>query len=104
MTYRALVDDNFHYMDEDKRYERGTYPTLEAATAVRQAIVDAFLLSSGQPGMSAGELFDLYTGFGEDPIIIAPDQQGHVLFSAWDYARRRREELCAGAQPAKGRV
>ncbi len=54
--------------------------------------------------MSAGELFDLFTGFGADPIIIAPDQQGHVLFSAWDYARPRCEELCAGAQLAKGQV
>ena len=104
MTYRVLVDDNFHYMDEDERYEHGTYPTLEAATAAAQAIVDDFLLASRQPGMSAGELFDMYTAFGEDPFIITPDQQGRVLFSAWDYARRRCEELCAGTRPAKGQV
>ncbi len=42
MTYRALMDDNFHYMDEDERYKIGTYPTLGAATAVRQAIADDF--------------------------------------------------------------
>ncbi len=95
MSYRVLVDDNFHYMDEDERYELGSYQTLEAAIAAARAIVDDFLLDSRQPGMSAGELFDLYTGFGEDPFIMGPEQ-GLVLFSAWDYARRRCEELCAG--------
>ncbi len=95
MTFRVLVDDNFHYMDQDERYEHGSYPTLEAATLAAQAIVDDFLLDASQPGMTAGELFDCYTNFGEDPFIVAPGES-RVLFSAWDYARRRCEELCAG--------
>lgn len=95
MTYRVLVDDNFHYMDEEERYEHGSYSSLEAATVAAQAIVDEFLVEARQPGMTAGELFDQYTSFGEDPFIVAPGES-RVLFSAWDYARRRCEELCGG--------
>ena len=31
MTFRVVVDDNFHYMDEDERYEGATYATVEVA-------------------------------------------------------------------------
>ena len=27
--YRDMVDDNFHYMDENERYEHGTYDTMD---------------------------------------------------------------------------
>ena len=93
MSYRVLVDDNFHYMDEAERYELGAFASLDAAVAAAQAVVDAYLRSAHKPGMSARALFKSYTAFGEDPFIIAPDQQS-VAFSAWEYAKRRCNALC----------
>lgn len=91
MTYRLLVDDNFHYMDESERSEAGSFDTLEAAVNAAKAIVDDYLLSAYKPGMTARELFESYTSFGEDPWIASPE--GGVPFSGWDYARRRCNEL-----------
>ena len=93
MSYRVLVDDNFHFMDETERYEQGAYPTLAAAIQACQAIVDDFLLSALKPGQTAQELYILYTGFGEDPFILPPPGEPRVPFSAWDYARQRCEAL-----------
>ena len=95
-----LVDDNYHYMDEAERYELGAYATLEAATQAARALVDEFLLSALKPGMTAQQLFEHYTAFGEDPFI-APAEGEPAPFSAWDYARRRCGELCPGADPAR---
>jgi hypothetical protein len=57
MSYRVLVDDNFHYMDEAERYELGVYASLDAAVAAAQAVVDSYLESAYKPGMSAQALF-----------------------------------------------
>lgn len=95
MTYKVFVDDNFHYMDESERYELGEFPTLEAAVVAAQKIVDEYLLSAFQPGITAQALFASYTSFGEDPYIVpTPTQETGVLFSAWGYAQRRCDELC----------
>jgi hypothetical protein len=43
--------------------------------------------------MTAADLHDTYTSFGDDPFIRpAPDGE---KFSAWDYAKQRCDELCA---------
>jgi len=96
MTYRVLVDDNFHYMDENERYELGTFASLEAAIAAAKAVVDNYLEASRKPGITAHELFESYTMFGEDPLILGPDQHS-AAFSAWDYAKRRCDELCGSS-------
>lgn len=95
MTYKVFIDDNFHYMDESERYALGEFPTLDAAIEASKKIVDEYLLSAHKPRISAQDLYVTYTLFGEDPFIIAePSEGGGVLFSAWDYARRRCNELC----------
>ena len=93
MSYRVLVDDNFHYMDEAERYELGVFASIDAAVAAAQAVVDAYLRSAYKPGMSAQALLKSYTAFGEDPFIVAPDQQS-AAFSAWEYAKHRCDALC----------
>jgi hypothetical protein len=90
-SYRVLIDDNFHYMDEDERYEHGQFDSLEAAIAACKHIVDAFLEESYTPGMTAASLYDSYTAFGQDPFIVGGE--GGVLFSAWDYAKARCTEI-----------
>ena len=96
MPYKVLVDDNFHFMDESERYELGEFESLDAAIEASKRIVDEFLLSGYQPGMTAQELYQAYTGFGEDPFIVSPStEQTEIPFSAWDYARQRCAEMCA---------
>ena len=95
MTYRVMVDDNFHYMDESERYQLGEFATLDAALTAAQKIVDEYLASAYKPGMSADELIAGYCQFGEDPFIVAPaGKVAGVPFSGRDYARRRCVEIC----------
>ena len=66
--YKVMVDDNFHYMAEDERWEYGTFATAE-------------------------QLFVRYTSFGDDPFIVALDDAEKVEFSASAYAEQRAKEL-----------
>lgn len=88
----VLVDDNFHYQDEDERYKLGEFDDLAAAISACQRVVDGYLTEAYEPGMSAADLHRSYTSFGEDPYIVGADQP--VPFSAWDYAKQRCQEIC----------
>jgi len=79
------------------RWRASSSAVVEASTK----IVEEYLRSAYQPGMSAQDLFSNYVSFGEDPFIIAtPSKETEVLFSARDYAKRRCDELCV---PVQGR-
>ena len=91
MTFQVFVDDNYHFMDEDERYELGSFPTKEAAVEAARRIVDDWLRSAYRPGMTAKQLFESYTSSGEDPFVVGEER---VTFSAWDYAKQRCNELC----------
>jgi hypothetical protein len=93
MTYKVLVDDNFHYMEEDERFTHGEFETLEAAMEACRNIVDKCLKDGYTPGMSAEELYKGYIAFGEDPWVSGGEG---TPFSAWDYAKRRCAEICGG--------
>ena len=96
LTYRVLVDDNGHYMDESERYELGEFETLEAAVAACKKLVDEFLTTSHRPGMTSAELLKQYSHFGEDPFVDAG--AGTVPFSARSYAAARVREICGDAE------
>lgn len=70
--YKVMVDDNFHYMEEDERSEYGTFSTAEEAIAACRKVVDESLKGSHKAGMTAAQLYDQYTSFGDEPFIIAP--------------------------------
>lgn len=89
--YRVLVDDNYDYMDESRRWEQGRYDTLEEAIAACKAMVDDYLRDAHKPGMSAEELERSYKMFGDDPFIPGVDRE---TFSAWTYAAERAREMC----------
>jgi hypothetical protein len=89
-----MVDDNFHYMDESERYSAGEFATLAEALAVAKGIVDEYLTSAYQRGISADDLMASYVMFGEDPFIVTAEVPG-VVFSARDYARKRVAEMCS---------
>ena len=89
--YTVKVADNYHYMDKDEVYTKGTYATWEEALAVATAIVDTFLLENYRQGMSSDDLYAQFTSFGEDPYILGePDRP----FSAWEYAKGRCGPIC----------
>lgn len=92
MTYVIRVDDNYDYMDKDARYTYGEYATLEDALKAAKEIVDGCLSSAYTPGMSAEDLYQIYTSLGEDPFIVGPEDSN---FSAWTYAKAQCAVLCA---------
>ena len=99
--YKVMVDDNFHYMEEDERWEYGTFATAAAAFAACRKVVDESLIAEYRPGITATQLYDRYTSFGDEPFIVAPPGAAEdVSFSARDYARSRVEALCAARSEA----
>jgi len=98
LRYRVMVDDNYHYMDPDERYEQGIYDNVEDALAVCRRLVDFSLKEGYQPGMTAEALFGYYRSFGDDPFIVAIEgSDDGAKFSAWDYARERCRSMCEGS-------
>jgi hypothetical protein len=71
--YKVMVDDNFHYTDEDERSEYGTFLTVEEALGTCRRLVDEALLAQYQDGETAAQLFERYKSFGDDPFVVALD-------------------------------
>ena len=96
MSYRVLVDENFHYMDRGHRYALGDFATYAEAFAVCKEIVDRFLRHEYVPGMPASALYFRYMMFGREPSVVncTDEVETQPGFSAWDYARQRCSELC----------
>ena len=96
MSYRVLVDDNFHYMDTSHRCVLGDFDTYAEAFGVCKEIVDRFLRHEHVPGMPASALYFRYMMFGRDPFLVngTGEAEAQPGFSAWDYARQRCTELC----------
>ncbi|MBW3538452.1 hypothetical protein KY386_03085 [Candidatus Parcubacteria bacterium] len=97
--YKVMVDDNYHYMDESERYQAGAYSSVDEAVKECRRIVDEFLESTYKPGMTAKELYQSYTGFGDDPFIVPthPSKAAEFFeFSAWDYAKERCDKIAHG--------
>ena len=67
MTYRVLIDDNFHFMNEDERCTHGEFESLAEAIAACKKIVDDCLNGEYKSGMTAEALYSSYTMFGDDP-------------------------------------
>ena len=97
MPFKVIVADNFHYMDESENYVLGSFESLELAIEESKRIVDEYLASAFQAGMTALTLYESYVLFGEDPHVVSTDGKG-VHFSAWTYARERCELLSGSIQ------
>ena len=96
--YIVYVDDNFHYMDEDERYQFGEFDTLEEAITECKSIVDrslADLIGQIKETPNAEKLYKMYVCFGEDPWISHPTESGlSEKFSAWGYAKEQAKKMC----------
>ena len=100
-NYKVLIDDNFHFMDEDERVTHGLFATALEAVAACKLIVDECLEPMIQPGMTAAALYEQYEGFGDDPFIVPVDpKDAPVDFSAWGYAKERCEAIIGALPPA----
>ena len=103
MTYLVMVDDHFNYMDPEERYRSGEFADADEAIARCRKIVDDYLvatLKAAKEGtMTAAELWDSYTSFGEDPFVVTTAGEAPVGFRAWDYARAQCEFQCGGVIP-----
>jgi hypothetical protein len=98
LGYKVIGADNAHYMDSEDHADHGVFATYEAAVAVCRGIVDRSLSWHYKPGMSADELYDYYTSFGDDPFIVAMgDAPPGERFSAWTYAKARCRAVCGDA-------
>jgi hypothetical protein len=106
LPYVVMIDDNFHYMDEDERVTHGSFATLEDAIAACKEIVDSSLAHLFESGMNAAQLVERYRHFGDDPFIVGPREHAEVgpAFSAWTYAASRCGAVVEAARPkAEGR-
>lgn len=98
--YKVIVNDNYHYMDNEYQYEYGSFATADEAIEAAKKIVDEYLLSDFTPGISAAMLYKRYQMFGEDPFIIAEPKE-NISFSAWDYAKKSCEDMCSSSRKLK---
>ena len=93
--YKVTVDDNFHYMEEDERYELASFLTIEEAIAACKRIVDDDLSAFAKgKNYAPDDLYEHYVSFGSDPFIVALDpKDDRPCFSAWGYAKERSQVL-----------
>ena len=95
MTFTVYVDDNYCYMDEDRRWKLGEFETHQEAVAAAKKVVDDCLLEHYTPGTTAEVLYQGYTGYGDDPFITGEGPGiDSEKFTAWEYTKRRCEEIC----------
>ena len=91
--YTVMIDDNFHFMDQEERVDHGRFETVPEALAACRRIVDESLRHLHEPGMTPSQLYARYRGFGYDPFVVAPAGEDRVEFSAWSYAEERCREI-----------
>src|SRR5712671_1730930 len=93
-SYKVLINDNAHYMDESERADHGVFANADEAVAACKKIVDDDLNAMWKPGTTAKELYRLYVAFGPDPFVMPLNPSDlDVRFSAWTYAKGRSKEL-----------
>lgn len=99
VSYRVLIDSNFHYQDESERATHGVFETAEEAVTACKAILDGWLTDAFKPGTTSEDLWQSYVAFGDDPWVQAVDPKDAPAgnFSAWDYVREQCEVLARGA-------
>lgn len=85
MTIKLLVQDFSDYGESNASREVGSFATYAEALAAAQARVEACLEEFYVAGISADDLFQRWSLFGEDVFLI-PDE-GTPAFSALEYAK-----------------
>lgn len=89
--FEVYIEENSHFGDESGRIKVGEFENSADALARCQKIVDDFLKLNYTDEMTAEELYQIYTMFGEDAFIVG---EPSAYFSAREYAKTRCQELC----------
>ena len=84
--YTVMVDDNFHYMDEEHRYEIGTFASYEAAVEACKKIVDEELPGHSDIAAVSGPSFAKEVARGLPTAVTVASKNA-------DYATRVAELL-----------
>lgn len=92
--YTVVIDDNFHYMDEEHRHKYGRFSTYEKAVAACKKIVDEELRDMLKQGVKHEELSSTWSLYGSDPYIVG----GSSRFSARDYVTEKIQDLSDSQQ------
>jgi hypothetical protein len=95
MPYLIYVYDNYDHGESG--YRAREFDDATDALTYCHKMVDDYLTSAFKPGTTAQDLWDRYTGFGDDPRIDSVGVPG-VSFSAWDYAKARCEAICKASE------
>ncbi len=85
ISYRVVVADNFHYMDDSENYTPGSFISIEDVVAAAKTVVDEYPASAYEPGMNSSALNDSYRSFSNDRFFVGPEPRG-TLFSASEYS------------------
>ena len=91
MVIKLFVQDQNEYGNPAAAREVATFTTRAAAVAAAQARVEVCLDEFFVAGISAAELWQQWSLFGED-VFLRPDD-GAPPFSAMDYARVRSHAM-----------
>ena len=93
--YEVRVADNFRYMEKDAEYSAGFFSSGEEAIEKCKLIVERCLRECGEGSKSAAEIVACYRYFGDDPYLVPCNGAPALVFSGWDYAEKRAEDLAA---------
>jgi len=100
MGYRVMVDDNFHYMDPDERYQLAVCDTEEEARALCIGRLEADLRALAADCSTPSELVQQWMSFGEDPFVVATDGSPGIDWSARDHVREHAARVLAAVHAA----
>lgn len=90
--FRVYTEDCRRVQARAERKLYGIYSSNEEAEQACRTLIDTFLLRSYSDNISAKNLFQQYTLFGNDAFVVAP--LSSASFSARQYARVRCNQLC----------
>jgi len=100
MAYCVIVDDLYHYMDEDARYEAGEFATADEALACCIRILRSDLKAMAADCPTVDSLYGQWLSFGEDPFIVTTDGSSSVEWSSRQYVLAHGAEVIASAHGA----
>jgi len=72
-----MIDDNFHYMDEDHRHKHGEFSTYEEAVKACERIINEELEDMRKQGVEEEKLSSTWSMFGSDPFILGDTKNGY---------------------------
>ena len=94
MNYYIKIYDNNNYMEESDAHMYGYFKTHEQALQKAKSIVKRSMSEFYKPKMTADELLDQYSRYGEDPAFLSNNKTKKKVFSARDYAETIANKIC----------